>query len=303
LVQAKVLCEDSGFSARSATMRLQDRAMNVSLHLSAWQGQRVCERTTKEVLSERHVDADGGKFTKFLVPKAELDPVMRAQAAARAMFKHLSLPWGEDGLRIISSVNFFPFHEQMQTCRETCDKSADAFAARYPDLLTHAPARLNGLYDPDDFPAASQIRERFAMRLAISPVPAKEDFRVTLGADIEAEIRENIESTVTERLGAAQRNLWGRVFGTLKHFAATMGDKEQNFKNTTVERLRDLAQLAPKLSLVPDPTLERLCQDISGLLDGVSAEDLRDNQRVRAAAAGTAASTLAEVERAMQGAF
>jgi hypothetical protein len=266
-------------------------------------GQRICDKTTREVLSERHVDADGGKFTKFLVPKVELDPVMRAQTLARATFRQLSLPWGEDGLRIINSTNFFTFRERMQTCRELCDKEADAFAARYPDLLTHAPARLNGLYDPNDFPSPSDIRNRFSMRLAISPVPAKEDFRVTLGADIEQEIRENIETTVTERLGAAQRYLWDRVFGTLKHFAATMGDKEQKFKNTTVERLRDLARLAPQLSLVPDPTLERLCQDISGLLDGVSAEDLRDNKHVRADAAQTAAATLAEVERAMQGAF
>lgn len=284
-------------------MQLQERAMTVSLHLSAWLGQRVCDRTTREVLSERHVDADGGKFTKFLVPKTELDPVTKAQTAARAVFRHLTLPWGEDGVRIINSAVFLEFRNQMLARVRDCDHQADLFVERYPSLLLAAPARLNGLYDSRDFPSAADIRNRFAVRLAISPVPASGDFRVNLGAEIEAEIRENIESTVTERLGAAQRDLWERVFTTLRHFAATMRDTDQHFKNSTVTKLRDLARLAPNLSLTPDPTLKRLCEEISGLLDGISPDDLRDNQRVRAEAAHTAATTLAQVERAMQGAF
>jgi hypothetical protein len=287
--------------------------MNVSLHFSAWEGQKVCKRTTREVLSERHVDADGGVFTKHLVPKIELDPVRKAIAAARARFRYLSLAWGEDGLRIISAENFFTFQTAMSEERDKVNGAADTFAGRYPALLAHAPVRMNGLYDPQDFPAPERIRKFFSMRLEISPIPAKEDFRVSLGATAEAAIRENIEQTVSTRLGEAQRELWERLFDTLKHFATKMaevpssvpegGKKQGGFKDTTVENLRSLAKLAPQLSIVADPKLDGLCKGIIGILDGIQADDLRNNMTVRKDTAQSAAAKLAEVERAMQGAF
>lgn len=277
--------------------------MTTSLHFRAWEGQKVCKRTTREVLQERHVDADGGTFTKHLVPKIELDPIRKAIAAARTRFRSLSLAWGEDGLRIISSANFFTFQAAMTEERDPFDREANAFADRYPALVAYAPTRMNGLYDPNDFPATNVIRSLFSMRLEISPIPAKEDFRVALGAEAEEVIRNEIEQTVSERLGEAQRELWERLFDTLKHFTSTMVDSEAKFKNTTVEKLRDLARLAPKLSLVPDPKLDDLCRGIDSLLGGLHADDLRTNLSVRKDTAQMAAQKLAEIERAMRGAL
>ena len=55
-------------------------------------------------------------------------------------------------------------------------------------------------------------------------VPHQDDFRVSLGDEIEAEIRREIEATVSSRSSEAQADLWQRLLTTVRHFATTMAE-------------------------------------------------------------------------------
>jgi hypothetical protein len=126
---------------------------------------------------------------------------------------------------------------------------------------------------------------------------------VALGAEHEHAIRASIEATVQGRYAEAQRELWTRLLDTVQHFAETMGQDAKVFRDSTVSKLADLARLAPKLSLTPDPTLDALCRDVLKVVQGTSATELRESPTARSEAARKARAALASIERAMEGAF
>jgi len=283
---------------------LSERAMTVSLHLSAWRGQRIDRATTREVLAERHASADAGRFEKNLVPPKALEQVGKAHTQARQRNYRLTSPWGDENVRILNSAMFFEYSNAMQEERANCERTYREFCASYPQYLAEAPARLGvKLFDASDFPSVTEIESKFGFALVILPVPDKDDFRVALGDEIESEIRESIERTVTNRLAIAQQDLWTRVLDTVKHFAQTMKEGDKVFRDTTVTKLADLARLAPKLSLASDPKLEEICADVLRIADGLDPEDLRTNKRIRSQAATEAQKALAKIESAMAGAF
>jgi hypothetical protein len=191
----------------------------------------------------------------------------------------------------------------MEEERTACERAHDEFCERYPSLLASAPQRLNGLYRASEFPSPAELRHRFGFRLVLMPVPRQDDFRVHLGDEIEAQIRSSIETTVTDRFAEAQRELWTRVLDTLKHFAGTMLQEEKRFQFTTVTKLAEIAAVAPQLSLVPDPRLNAICEEILEITRGVDADDLRRDRDLRKKAGTDAQAAVARIEEAMRGAF
>jgi hypothetical protein len=285
------------------TTRLGDRAMTVALHLRGWTGSRLDRAVTREVLDERRAAGDAGRFEKKIVPPKALEAVTRAHSSARARHYALTLPWGEESVRILSASAFFEWQRAMNQERTACEKAHAEFCAAYPQLVASAPARLADLYDASDFPAASVIREKFSFRLVVMPVPDKNDFRVNLGSEIEAEIRSSIETTVRSRYVDAQHDLWARLLDTLKHFAGTMHQEGKVFRNTTVTKLAELARVAPLLSLAPDPRLTDICGEILALTQGLEPNDLRQSKPLRKRAAAEAQAAVTRIQEAMAGAF
>jgi len=283
---------------------LSETAMTVGLHLSMWNGRRLDRETTQEILTEREAERDAGRFEKNLVPPTELQPVTKAHGRARAAHYALTLPWGDEAVRILPAAMFFPYTERMNEERSNCERAHREFCERYPRLLDAAPVRLGRrLFQEADFPKPSAIADRFGFRLVILPVPESGDFRVRLGQEAEAEIRASIEETVLERYAEAQRDLWERLLDTIRHFARTMATEDKIFKNSTVTKLTDLAKIAPKLSLKPDPKVDEICAEIVRLTTRVDPDDLRNDPKARKTAAKDARATLAKIEAAMAGAF
>lgn len=282
---------------------LADRAMTVGLHLSMWNGQRIDQTATAEVLASRQATSDAGHFRKHLVPPKSLQGVIRAHSRARQKHYQMSLPWGEESVRILSAEAFFEYTAAMQEERENCEKAHREFLQEYPSLVATAPERLGKMYRESEFPSVEELEKRFAFRLNILPVPDSGDFRVNLGAEIEEQIRKDIERTVSERYVDAQKELYERLLDTAKHFAGTMWQEDKIFRNSTVTKLVDIARIIPKMSLVPDPKLEGLCSEILEIVDGVDPDLYRNDKGARQSAATKAQDAVRKIEASLQGAF
>jgi hypothetical protein len=283
---------------------VEERALTTVLHLRMWNGRRLDRTTTQEVLVERKAEGDAGSFEKNLVPPKSLQPVTQAHSRARSAHYRLTLPWDENGVRIIAATALMEYTKVMDDERAKCEKAYRDFLNVYPNLMNDAPRRMGTrLFNPDDFPSVGELQRCFAFEMKLGAVPSKADFRVDLGHEMQARIQRDIESTVTERFAGAQRDLWERLLDTVKHFAKTMADDEKVFRNSTVEKLSDLAMLAPRLSLVPDPRLDEICKDILAITQGVEPSDFREDATLRRESAEDAEAVLARINESLKGAF
>jgi hypothetical protein len=285
------------------TIDIHNRALLTSLTLSMWNGRKLDSTTTKEILTGKGADMDAGAFTKLLIPRKALDPVLRAHRQARANFYQYTLPWDNNGTGILAAGAFMDFSSVMRTDRTACETAHKQFVdTDYPEEVKRASKRQGKLYVAEDFPSVDDIRDKFGFKLFTYPIPTSATFKGILpDAAEEAELLKDFESTVVDRIDTAQKKLWEDLFETLKHFTETMRQDDKIFRNSTVKNLLEAVKLAPRLSLRTDTKLEGLCADIEKMLSGLSADVLRENKAIRANTAIQAHDALAKIEAGMKG--
>lgn len=269
---------------------IKDRAMLVSLSISVWTARAHDKRVSKEVAQKHNAPADVGKYHKKLLAEApSYDAVTKLEGEIRKWHYTQTLPWSQDGSRILPAQNYFDYTGALREHRARFDSSVAAFIHHYPGLKQTAKIRLNGLYREEDYPGEHEIRDHFEIETKIFPMPAAEDFRINLGDEEVAMIRERISLDVAAAQQIAMRDLWNRLHSGVSHLVERLSDPDKVFRDTLVTNLRELCSLLPRLNLTQDRQLEAMRAEIETRLSGQNPQSLREDPSLRAKVAQEAA--------------
>lgn len=273
---------------------LASRAMLASVSVRQWTARKFDRRVSETVNAQHGASVDAGRYNKRLIAGDALASIARITNDARQAHYHFSLPWTDTGPRLLPASVYLSFADRMRALRAEFDGAVSNFIAGYPAYVEEARRRLNGMFDPTDYPDASDIAGRFAFSVAISPVPDAADFRVALGDEEAAAIKADIEERAQDATRAAIRAAYERVAEAVGHMAAklaeyqpaTAGAKAQGiFRDSLVDNVRQLASVLPHLNVTGDPDLADVAERISRALTAHDADALRDDDTLRRAVA------------------
>jgi hypothetical protein len=106
-------------------------------------------------------DAFGADSDYVSAAKKLLDtshPAFKAVTAVRhrivSLFKGMSLPYPEPGIRLIRQEDIAVFNVQMQTLKAELEEAVEKLDEQYAELRSAARRRLGSLYDAGDYPAS-----------------------------------------------------------------------------------------------------------------------------------------------------
>lgn len=284
--------------------RLTDRAMLAGLTIAQWSARKHDKRVSDKVARDHEASADAGRYNKTLVTKEALKEIASIAGEARGHHYTNTLPWADNGARILPAANYWDYTQQQRAFREQFQRAVTQFCESYPHYVAEAQTRLKKLFRADDYPTVAELVTKFNYEIAFTPLPSAEDFRVSLGETEEARIRSDIERRLTEATQTAMRDLWERVYNAVSHMRDRLGlydvhpvsGKVQNpFRDSLVENLRELAELLPKLNVTGDPALDAMRQRLAESLCVHDAQALRDDDALREQAARTAEDILADM--------
>lgn len=264
-------------------MSITNNCMIANLQIGMWQGYRLDKLASREVTDRAAASADAARVNKHLIAKESLRAITAAASALRVHFYNATLPWKDNGDRILTRAMYIPFIQRHAELKEDFTRAVDEFIdVTYPSEVERASFRMGALFDPSDYPGASELRRKFFVNLDIDPVTEAGDFRVQLGEGQEDAIRSQIEEATTARLGKAMAEVWSRLHDTLSHYAKKVADTEGVFRNTTVTNLKEIVELLPALNITDDPDLEQVRQDLLATIIEYDPEDIRKSTDVRA---------------------
>lgn len=277
---------------------LSEKAMLVSIRIGDWSGRALDRTITNEVNATHGASADAGRYNKALVAPSALAEITAIANKARKMHYSLSLPWLDDGTRIMSSAGYLEFAKQLRDVKAEFDAAVTKFLDDYPAHINAARARLNGMFRETDYPSVDDLRARYRFERRIWPMPAATDFRVDIGDEAQAAIRSDIEAQLNAAMSGAMRDAFRRVAETVGAMAAKLaefkpaarkGDKAQGiFRDSLVENVRDLAAVLPALNITGDANLTALTDRMREICE-CDAAVLREHADVRKHVADTAA--------------
>lgn len=283
---------------------ITDRAMLVTLNISAWNATLTDKAVSKEVAAKHNSDVKMGKFRKHLIDPAALAKVDSIGGALRVAHYKWTLPWQDKGVRILSAKAYFDYSKEINKLIADYRAAAREFQLEYPRFKQEARALLNGLYDERNYPSESRVASYFDAKVRIGNIDSAEDFRVDLGTDETERIRREMQSDLDETLKTAMRDAWQRLASVVQKMsdrlkAYTVNDKgkvENAFRDTLVTNIADVLDILPALNLTGDTSLDSIAQEIRASLTIHTPDELRDKQTLRAETAARADEILAKMQ-------
>ena len=270
-------------------MSITSSCMVVNLQIGVWKGYRLDKEASREVTKQNGAHIDAARVNKHLISKEALAPVESAAGAVRNHFYTHTLPWKDNGDRVLTRKRFTDFISSHEALVAKFDEAADTLVNdTYPQELGKAEFRMGELWKPSDYPRPEELRRRFYVNLDIDAVTTANDFRVALDEDAAAIVKNGMESAMEQRLNRAMQDVWGRLSEVVQHFHDRMAEDGARFWDTTVTKIADLVQLLPDLNLTDDPELERIRREVEQHLSTLSPSELRKDPAMRSAAADEA---------------
>ena len=263
-----------------------------TLNISVWNPKKTDRKVTLETLIQHGASQDAGAFVKNLLPDGAIDGVKKIESKLRALFYRRSLPWRDDGIRILPAAVWFEFSAEMRGLREEFDQAVGQFLIDYDAHRAKAKIALNGMFNDNDYPAVELVRQKFAVRLSVFPLPDSEDFRVDLPDDVRAAIGQEIDDSVKDSVVLANADLRSRLGKALASVVDRLSNSENIFRDTLITNLRSLCSDIPKLNISGDEGLLKLTAEAEKIAH-LEPDQIRADDTVRVTAHKTAGDILA----------
>lgn len=281
-------------------MNISEKAMLVALSISAWSGRKYDKDATAEVAQNHGTDAGrAGRFNKILVNPSSLKEITSIAGNARNYTMSVTLPWLNDGIRIIPVDIYLEYTQRMSTYRSEFNAAVDKLLVEYDALVKQARLDLNGLFKESDYPSPESIRRKHAFNVRVFNLPDSGDFRVALSESEFQSTKQEIEQNLAEAQENAVRDVFNRVSIRMEHMLKRLKEVESNdgkgIRESMMNNIADLADMLPKLNITGNQEIDAVARQIKQDLATISSDDLRENQSSRIAAAQTARDILNKV--------
>jgi len=268
------------------------------LHRSAWGNRKKMSDDMK--LEKFGTDAKAVRAVQKCIDGERLRDITTPQRAARDKVRQCSYPW------IIPGV-YFVMDKYLKECMEFVDRCIEESRAAVERYVSFDPALGMSQYERDQaefkkkhpalfgrvmetggYPTAEALCKKFRMWYTVyRVVPPGDGAQASAGASVlspeevereRAKWREQIKD-VAEYSISQMRGAFAEI---LTHLAEVLADPKRKFKESTVEKPKRFIAQIKDMSFWGDKPFEEFADKVDKLLDGVYAEDLRDDAEYRA---------------------
>ena len=263
-------------------MNLTHDAMLVSLRITAWSGRLYDRQASNHVAAHHEAAAGAGRYNKCLLPKAAFAALTATVSAARKTHDEQSLPWDDQGSRLLTVANYERYTAFMDGLRERMVRERARFIEDYEDNIDQARLDLGKLFRIADYPSKEALRDRFALSYRITPVPDADHFMARLASGDTERVKRDIEQEIEERLHDAVGDLYRRLGEAVGRVCERLREdpdgKPLVFRDSMISNIRDLVDVTPRLNIFGDDRLARLCAQVKDKIAGAEPDALRPSK-------------------------
>lgn len=275
------------------SMSLANKALLVKLSVGLPGNTRTDVKITSDTISAHGMAANSGRWLKQLYPDEAIKPLTVLQGEIRTYHYEHTLPWSDEGYRILPTAHHAEYTDKMRQFRAKFEAVRDNFCSRLEDWIDWARIAHNGTFDGSIYPTSPEaLARKFNLSLDFSPVPSGDDFRCCIDQSELDIMAQQVNQRVSEATEAARSDLWQRLVQPLRNMVARLSDPDAIFRDSLIGNLRDIAALIPDLNVTSDPALSAFASEVASSLAQLKPETLRSSKVDRAETARKASEIL-----------
>jgi hypothetical protein len=199
-----------------------------------------------------------------------------------ALWKSMSLPYPEPGIRLIRQDQIETFNTQIDSLKAELDEAVRQLDQHYADLKSAARDRLGSLYNPADYPGSLLGLFQVAWDYPSLQPP---DYLAQLNPEIYQQECERVSARFDEAVQLAETAFIEELQDLVSHLTERLTGEADNrpkvFRDSAINNLTEFFQRFRQLNVRSNDQLDNLVVQCQQIVRGVEPQTLRDSQGVR----------------------
>ena len=276
---------------------ISSSAMLVELNISVWTGRKFDKGVSQEIDTAKQTTTRAGNYSKRLFADEPIfDAIQKFAVNSRTYHYHATMPWSDSGLRLLTTSMFFDYQREITAMEQEFNRLVEQFITNYDKLVIQAQMKLGTLFNADDYPPVEMVRDKFKFSVKFAPVPEVGDWRVNVGQEAEAILKESYANYYQSNLESAYADVWERTHEALSRMSEKLsGDKKQIFRDTLVSNVMDMVDLLEKFNVTGDPKMRTAKHKLESVMLGITPDALREDDYLRLDVKGKVDSLIKEL--------
>ena len=263
-------------------MALSDKAMLAAVHIGMIGLTKKDIDATQVVIDQKNATKNAGNYSKNLIVKEDLKPITRIASAARAFHNEMTLPWGENGLRLLPAKKFLDYSKEISNLESKFEMAVADFIADYDTKIKNAEVELGDMFNLEDYPDSSELTSIFTFKKELTNIEDPNDFRVKLQDSEVEKLKEEIASRINNRQAEAMKELWNRLYEVVSKLVVKLQDSDNPiFRNSLINNIIDMTALLPDLNVMDNADLSTMCNEIQAKLCSLDPVALREKDDLK----------------------
>ena len=262
---------------------ISSSAMLVELNISVWTGRKFDKGVSQEIDTQKQTTTRAGNYSKRLfADEPVFDAIQKFAGNSRTYHYHATMPWSDSGLRLLTTSMFFDYQREITAMEQEFDQLVETFLSSYDKLVLQSQMKLGTLFNQDDYPPVEMVRDKFKFSVKFAPVPEVGDWRVNVGQEAEAILKESYANYYQSNLESAYADVWERTHEALTRMSEKLsGDKKQIFRDTLVSNVMDMVDLLEKFNVTGDTKMRAAKHKLESVMLGITPDALREDDYLR----------------------
>ena len=270
-------------AAPAERLRATMAAMRVSF---TWFGTRKTLTPAQKAVAAESFGAQGDFLSAGKKIVDTKHPLFQRVTAVRnrcvAFWKSVSLPYPEDGIRLIPQDALEMVDRQMSTFQADLEESVAQLNAHFADLQVAARMRLGDLYCERDYPAS--LDGLFALSWDFPSLEVPSYLAQLNPARYEEECR-RVAARFDEAVSLTEQAFLDELAHLVTHLterlSGTVDGSPKIFRDSAIGNLREFFERFRTLNVRSNAQLDQLVDQCQRIIQGVEPQQLRDNQSLR----------------------
>lgn len=276
---------DIPLDTTSPAQRLRRMAAAVRVHFTWWGVHRTLTAQQKEEVGLTY-NAD----SRFITAGKKLVDV-RHEAFRRLTslrtrivnyWRGLTLPYVENAVRLIRQSDVEGFVQTLEELRAELVQAEAELNAVYDQIKAQARERLGRLYSAGDYPP--EIRGLFNVEWDFPSIEPP-SYLMRLNPEIYQQEQERVARRFEEAVQLAEQAFIGEFAKLVSHLTERLASGESGerriFRDSVITNLTGFFDRFRQLNVCSNRDLDGLVEQAQQLVQGVTPQDLRDNDRLR----------------------
>ena len=275
--------ESTGHAAHEDQLRDSSAAVRLSFN---WMGVRRTLTPHQRAVAADSFGAEGDflsagkKLLDTKHPKFKALTAIRGEAVS--MWKSISLPWPEPGIRLIHREQIEDFDNRATSIASRLDEAVVDLDWHYDELRHAARDRLGSLFNASDYPVS--LAGAFSMTWDFPSVNPPGYLR-QVNPELYEQECDRVRSRFAEAIRLAEEAFTAELSELLSHLCERLnGDRDGKpkvFRDTAVSNLTEFFNRFRSLNVGSNAELDRLVEQTQSVLRGVRPNSLRQSDGLR----------------------